>query len=438
MTQKWNLQDIKPSESRKSRVISEVDTTKEVVYENQSVERPTTRQVDTNGFTGYDKKRKRRIYRSALLIALLLVGAVVIYGWLTGGVKLTVQPHSYNPTVNAVIEAKRAPQAGELAYEVMTLEATGERQVEASGQEEVVKQAEGTILVYNAFSPDPIRLITNTRFQTEDGLVFKIKDPAIVPGYTTRDGEVVPGVVRAGVFADQPGDAYNIGPSRFSIPGFLGTPEYEKIYGESVESMSGGFEGPQFIIAESELASAQQSLRTELRETLSSRVESERPAGFIVFDEATTFTYESLPATESGNNMATIKEKVILRIPIFGEADFAAFIAESTVADYNQEPVRVEDSSALTFAYEDPSTVSANISSVDNISFRLTGNPRIIRTYDAEALKQDLLGQSRSSLPQVLGQYPAISKADAVIRPVWKTSFPDTADKIEIIEIFDN
>ena len=116
---------------------------------------------------------------------------------------------------------------------------------------------------------------------------------------------------------------------------------------------------------------------------------------------------------------------------MFRNEDLAGFIGAATVPGFEDEPVRVEDAAQLSFEYEtpyDPATPEA-------ISFKLLGKPRIIWTYDAEQLKEDLSGGSQTALNTVLGGYPAIERATANIRPFWKQSFPSEPEEISIREV---
>lgn len=433
MSQKWNLQDIRPAEPRRKRTPTEpliqrprpIEILKQEAEDIQPV-------VINNG----NKKKSRSLY-IALAIFFLVVGFGVIASIMMGGAEVIINPKYREPNVNATFSAVSTKQSeDELTYEIMTLEAEGERQVTASGQEEVEAQAVGTIFVYNKHSPDSVRLVTNTRFQSPDGLIYKIKDSAVIPGYTKdAGGAIQPGVTTADVYADEVGAQYNINPTRFTIPGFTGEPEFENLYAESISNFAGGFDGLKFIIDQSELETAEQALQLDLRNSLLERIEVEKPAGFIKFDGAVTFTYETLPAVEYGENLATIKQKAVMRIPLFAEEDFARYIAAATVPGYEDEDVRLENPTVLNFSYESSTTSSSNIAEQMDLKFKLEGRPVIVWEYDAGRLKTDLLGKNRTALNAILGGYPSIEQAKAVIRPFWKTTFPDSLDDITFTEI---
>lgn len=434
MTQKWNLQDIKPAAPHRRPM---QPTENEIIRrpQPQPIDPDVDEEVGTIEIVNGNKKSRKTLVFSVLLFFIILAGGAVA-SILMGGAEVTVYPKHREPNVNATFETHRIATADQLPYEIMTLDQEGERQVKATGQEVVKAQAVGKIVIYNKHQDTPVRLVTNTRFASPDGLIFRIKDSVVVPGYKKNEkGEIVPGVVTADVFADEVGEKYNLEPTRFTIPGFSGKPEFDAVYGESTEVFTGGYDGNRFIIEDAELKTAQQALQTELRNALLERIDAEKPAGFVVFKDAVTFTYVTLPAVEYGDNLATIKEKVIMRIPLFKDDQFAKFIAAATIPAYTKEPVRIIDANALTFSYVSATTSATDIGTLDQLDFKLTGRPQIVWVYDGEKLKTELLNANKTALTSVLGNYPAIEKAEAVIRPFWKTKFPTKMADIKVKEV---
>lgn len=422
MEKKWNLQDIKPAEKRRP--------TNRAPMRVSDAQRPADNAGGRNTRQKSSRSRSSRKNLVLILLAVLLLGTGgVAFAAFTGKTEVTVFPRWREPTVNAIFEADRNATSSNLAFEVMTLEAEAEREVEASGQEEVEEQATGNLTIYKTTSGEE-RLIKNTRFESPNGLIFKITESAVIPGGT----EEVPGSVSVEVFADAPGPEYNLDAgTRFTVPGFEESDLmelYEAVYAENPAPITGGHSGPQFIIEDSELEAATESLRSELREALLERVDSQKPAGFAAYDEAVRFSYQELPAEEVGDGRVRIKEKAVLHLPLFSNETFASFIAAATIPGYEDGLVRLEDPSVLDFEYSSEPEFPAG----ESFSFKLLGRPKIIWTYDAERLKEDLSGGSQTALNTVLGGYPAIEKATATIRPFWKRSFPTDPADIEIVE----
>lgn len=465
MNQKWNLQDIKPPSRPKRPAAPPVahthddaatpiavhtapqeeaparpnfDALRQQAREVQRAARPeeTTPHFDTIAIVDGTKAR-RTGFVVAAVVFLCIVGGGFALSALMAGAEVTVIPKQEQRNIDATFVGSPTPAENVVPYELLTLEASNESQVQATGQEEVKEQAKGTILIYNSFSTSPVRLVKNTRFEAPNGLIYKVAESVVVPGYTNKDGQIAPGVIAADVYAEAPGERYNIGPSRFTVPGFAGSPEFEKVYGESTAAMAGGFEGKRFIIDDAELETERQRLHTELRDALLERLKTERPAGFVVFDNAVTFTFNSLPAVAYGDNLATIKEQGVLRVPIFKEEDLARHLAKQSVQTYDDLPVRLKDYQVLSFNYTSPTTTVSDISTEQSLSFTLTGEVDIIWKFKEDELKADLLGIPKTAIPQVLGKYPSIKSAEAEVRPFWQRSFPREMDEIEVIEVLE-
>ena len=442
MEKKWNLQDIKPA----PRATSARKSAEPKAAPSEEAPRRAPRAaaapepvVRSYEASQQSPRKRRESTGSKKPFIFLAIGALVILGLgfgaslVFGGAVVEITPKQEDVTVQANFTAYTAPEAGQLGYELLTLEATSERQVTATGKEDVSLQAEGTVTVYNAASDAPQRLIKNTRFESPEGLIFRAFESIEVPGRTTApDGAIVPGSAIARVFADAPGEEYNLGATQFVVPGLRGTDQFEGVYAVSNEAFTGGFEGERYIIDDAELAVVQEALHTELREALNARLQTERPAGFVLYGNAITFEFATLPAIPTGDDVATIKEQGRLIVPIFKEDEFATYIARNTIAGFENEPVKLEDANALTFVYQGSTTPETILREVPSIDFSLGGNAHIIWQYNEEKLKSDLKGVAKSTLPNVLSAYPAIEKAEAVIKPFWKSSFPENSDEITL------
>lgn len=109
-------------------------------------------------------------------------------------------------------------------------------------------------------------LIANTRFQTDDGIVFRISSPITVPA-ADKNG---PGKIETIVTADQV-DAYgviigergNVQPTKFFLPG-LKEDSRSKIYAESAKPMTGGVTDYTSFIAKEDVEAAKLRLKDEL------------------------------------------------------------------------------------------------------------------------------------------------------------------------------
>jgi hypothetical protein len=459
MTQKWNLQDIRPAQPRQHRTpnenvpVRQINSDMRVPRHDASSEPSFTHTHKERDYEDVDndssedegiipvingnKKSRSNLYIGIVLSVLVLAGGFGISA-LTGGAEITIYPKVRELNVNAEFTAYPEMKPGELAYEIMTLDANSERQVKASGQETVTKQASGEIEISKS-TPGAERLIKNTRFATANGLVFRIQESVVVPGAITgTDGKSVPGVIRAQVFADEPGDKHNIkAGTTLTVPGFKEggyTDLFNAISAKNTVDFVDGFNGPRFIINDAELSTARQSLQLELRNSLLERIKKERPADFSSFESSIAIVYNQLPPTQYGDDLVTIKEQAILQIPLFKKEDFAEFIAKETIVGYDGETVRIDNIENLTFSYTNATTSQSNIANEPALSFKIAGVPKIVWTFDSEKMKTELLGKEKTAFTVVLGNYTGIERGEVEVRPFWKRSFPTKLQDITIKE----
>lgn len=441
MEKKWNLQDIRPATQKRPPVSSNQPPLRPTLESDIPTRQQSTRNapspVQNSGsefdtidiINGNASKRKHAIITA--IIALCIIGVAYYANVLLGGAVITVQPKTKEITVQSEISAKKTPLVGELSYELLSLDASAEKQVKANGKEQAKVPASGTIFVYNKNTTSQ-KLIANTRFESPDGLIYRIKDGIEVPPTSKTGDEIIPGKIVTNVFADTTGEKYNIQPTQFTIPGLKGSPQYDLVYAESTTAFTGGFEGERYIIDQADLQTSQQELHIELRNTLLAQLKEKVPAGFVVYDDSVALTYESLPATEYAESLATIKEKATLRVPMFKEDSLATFIATLSVPDYKNEPIKLKNPHDLTFSYTDAEMSSRDISTFDSLEFTLKGSTKLIWKFDEEQLKADLLGKKKTDSTQILSTYKSIVNTNAVVRPFWVSSFPEKKDDITI------
>src|SRR3989344_5840413 len=156
-------------------------------------------------------------YVTLLVVALVVavsIGALFYFST----AKVEVTPSTVSAAVQSSFSANKS--SGDLPFEIITAQKIASQSVKGSGTKTVNSSASGTITIYNTQAKAQ-RLVTNTRFATTAGLIFRTHTAVTVPAGTTAK----PGSVNVKVYADKVGDAYNVGATSFTIPGFAGTPQ---------------------------------------------------------------------------------------------------------------------------------------------------------------------------------------------------------------------
>lgn len=297
-----------------------------------------------------------------------------------------------------------------------------------SEPKEVNQKAQGELTVYNNYSEAPQILIKNTRFQTEDGKIFRIGDSITVPGKTGN----TPGSIKVKVSADTYGKEYNIAPTNFKIPGFKGTARYDAFYAKSDTSMTGGASGIVQIVSEADILNANSELKPKVILDLSSFTNNIVHEGYYTLYGIPMITFsdnsETLPTAEDNTyNLIALSTLFSIKKDVL-----AKMIAQEVLKDeYNgEDPVKLENIDNLSFTLAEDTDPNSNI-----LKIQIEGKVRIIWTYNEDILKNDLVGKKIKDFTKVLEKYNyAILDAKVSTKPNWLQSFPDSSSKIQIIE----
>ncbi len=396
--------------------VEEVDEVE--IEEENDVEMPPLRPV----------RRSRPRRRSKLLIiaavVVVIVGTVLalLLSTMFAGATVTVFPRKETVAPPSTIVARMNAPVGALSYQTMTLSRGSTTTVPATGTKQVSRQASGLMTIYNTYDTSPQRLIANTRFEAPDGKMYRIHESVVVPGMTGA----TPGSISITVYADSPGAEYNRGTTRFTIPGFKGDPRYEKFYAEA-QSVSGGFVGAEPSVAAADLTAARTTLERALQSGVQSAILSEIPEGHLPLPTTLRIVYSAVTQTPGAGSNATLSQTAQATVAIVRANDLASMLAKDTVQGYTGEAVMFEDPSQISIS-------SATSTATDgSLTLQIVGSPTLVWQYDREALVSQLLGKNKGTFQQIIQSFePAIMRAEAKIRPFWKSAFPSEPERIEV------
>lgn len=365
-----------------------------------------------------------KIFGAFLIIAIGAYLAIDYYA----SAQITFSRKTENVALSLNLTA--SPGAGaDLTYKVMTLSKDASTTVSAATEELVQSRATGTVVIYNAYSNKPYRLIKNTRLESASGLIFKISDTVVVPGKSVSGGGSVPGSVTAEIFADSVGPAYNLGLTDFTLPGFKGSPEYSGIYARSKTALAGGWDGKKNVASGEDMSKAVARLESQTSAELTTEALGEIPDGYLIPKGAYVVSYD-LPLTTNASDGVTLSLHATLRAAIFSQADISKIISARSVRKI-PDPTQVTGLDSLELV--PAGDLLSELASSSVLSFELKGSPVIAAVIDSGSLAAKLAGTERSQLEAILGNYPGISNADVRILPFWKTNFPTDPQKIKII-----
>ena len=371
-------------------------------------------------------KRKLKYYFISL--GILVFGGGLLMTSKLSSMTINITPKQETFTLDAIFEISGAFSDSILTYK--TAENTTDL-VEADGFATEIKnaseKAKGRIVVFNTSATaqnligsqiDPKK---QTRFETSDGKIFRIRETIRVPAQ--KGG--VPGSVEATVYADKDGEEYNVGRVDLKVPGLKGTPQYEKVYARSKDAIGGGFIGNALVISKEDYQKAKQSLESKIKKQAINSVIKEIPGDFILYSSAYEIEIEEdalnpeigskvNDGSSVGKAPFILKGKARIRAYLLPKHSLSKAIISkinlSKETDFSK--IRISNLESLNF--------SLLFSDKENkkMSFSLKGKPHLVWQVDKEALAKDII-QNKEEPAQIFQKYPNIDKANVVYRPSW-------------------
>jgi hypothetical protein len=275
-------------------------------------------------------------------------------------------------------------------------------------------------------SPQPLAI--DTRLEGSNGKIYKTETKLTVPGMKGS----TPGSIEVKVYATDPGEDYNSEPLDFKIFGFKGTSKYEKFYARSKGPLTGGFTGSSYTIPDNEKSAHLLELKNALQTKLISKAREQIPEGFILFNDAVSLSIES-----ESTNFTSKDENIVISMKgtlygfLLDEDKLTKEIAQNHVPGYDSSPVSVPNIRDLKFIILNKENVL--FKDANWMTFKLEGDSNLVWDVDQEKLLGEVLGKKKKDFYQVLVGYPNIDSADLLLKPIWKSSFPEERKKITII-----
>ena len=409
-------------------LISESDD--EETKENEGVQRPLR-----NVISPYQISKTTRppfSFKKIIWIAVPIVIIAGIFIFLNISKKATVAinfkaiPFEYQGNFSANINIKEADISKNLIpAETFTQEKNLTELYPASSRKSVSEKATGKIKIYNTYSSDPQALVATTRFLTADGRIYRLDKNIIVPGAEIKDGQIIAVAIEADVTADKAGVNYNSGPiEHLSIPGFKGSPKYEKFYGSLVKA-SGGFIGERAFPSDKDIKLAKEKIGEVLKSSFNKDLGSVLPPEFKLLEKSSQVkivrTSVNTQTDDKGN------------FSVFGEALFEA-------VGFRETDLK---SVLLELAHKDnPNTIFKNLGLEYKVStvnfekgllnFELNSNGTLTQDFDIEKFKLEIIGHNVDEVNSIIKKLPGLSDAKVSVWPSLFKKLPNSSKRIKI------
>lgn len=294
-----------------------------------------------------------------------------------------------------------------------------------TGSKNVVQKASGTITIYNKSTASQ-RLVATTRFQSPQGIIFRIPQTINVPAALKNGDTITPGLIESTVIADKPGSEYNIGTTKFLIPGFEGTPKYEYFYAVSKTEMSGGQIGEAMVVTEADYLKARDTIINKLKKEISGSLIKQ--SGQLKVLNSTDIKFDD-PVTNAKIGDPTNELKMTIR----GSAQTFGF-RESDVKELIEKSVSKKGEfdfidNSLSIKYSEPIIDTAN----KIMKFTVEANINIVAKINSQKILNDILGLNGDSIRLYFKNLKEVESAYVTLFPPWVKKIPTQANKVKII-----
>jgi hypothetical protein len=378
--------------------------------------------------------RKTFVIGAAFLLTLGIVYAVLVTFSVS---KVVLTKRIESGTIDVVATATKSDETSGIRFEIMSIEGEASKTIDSETKKNVSIKATGSVIIYNNFSTSSQKLVANTRLEAPDGKIYRLQKAVTVPGKTGSGDSAKPGSVEVSIVAEEGGESYNKELSDFKIPGFKGSPRYDGFFAKTKPGagISGGKEGSLYVATISDPSVLQAELEVILREKLVEDAEAQIPEGYFLFTDAIILSQNEnpIPKEVSGEEVKiAVSTSGKLDAVLFPIEDLEKFVASKTLSQYDDAGVSIENIKTLKFAFEKK---YSDLKEEKEISFKLTGSPRIVWDIDTEEIKKNLLGKSKKEFNETMNTFKGVLSAELHLRPFFFTKIQTNEKRVELVVV---
>lgn len=300
------------------------------------------------------------------------------------------------------------------------------------GKSFIEGKAQGIIRVYNSQNPPtPIKLVINTRFlSSQEGRIFKAAEKIYLPSAKIKQGKIEPSFKDIKVLAQEPGEEYNINPSKFSVPGLTGTPYYYSVWAESFNPMEGGFKKEVKIITEEDLETAKNSLKKDLENLAKNALKEQLPQGLLLTEKGTLikdFQVSCDGKPEEQKSEFNCQGKIKIAGVGFKDSDLKNLAINFIKSNIDSSKEFIVEDLALEYSFQ------GLIIDKGKMFLNLKIKADIYDKISKEDILSKIKGKSKQEIKEIIFEnYPQIKKIKFKFQPFWIKKAPNSLERIKI------
>lgn len=383
-----------------------------------------------------ESKKQYPFLKKIVLITVLFFSLIALISSQAQS-EITIQP--FRDSLTIVEELRISYQVEDIDFEnkiipaeFFEVEEEAWQEFTSTGESSEGRKAEGFIRVYNSHNPPrSITLRATTRFLSSDGSkYFRSPERIYIPAAKIENKKIVPSFVDVKVEAMEVGEDYNIGPSKFSLPGFVGTSYYYTIYGESNSPMIGGFKEEIKIVTEKDIENAKNSLNQSLLKQAEDSLKKSWIEDFVLLSSATfDEELESSCLQKAGAEIPQFicQGKIKIKYLIFKESFLKEISKKFILSEISGSEKLIEE--LLSFEYlQDRADLEK-----EEIILKFKILAEIYKEINEETLKLQIRKKTEKEVKDVIfNNFSGIEEIKVKFWPFWVKKTPNNLNRIKI------
>lgn len=292
--------------------------------------------------------------------------------------------------------------------------------------------ATGTITIYNKYSPVmPFTLKAGTRFLSDSGKLFTSLQKVVVPAAKKVGSKITPGSIEITVQAAEGGEAYNIAPANFSVPGLKGTAYYYSIYATSAKAMTGGYAGKVKKVTDDDIQAAKDALVKKATDEAKEELKKQIPSEYVLLENAVSSeTVDSSTETKVGTVAEKFNYKATVKVSAmtFKKSDAEQFAKEYLVSQLEQGETLLDSSFDVKY-----SSSSIDVSGgKETLSLEFSSGA--YKDVDKNSMALSLMGKNNNQINETINNIlgDQVSKVKINFWPFWTKLAPKSQNGIKV------
>ncbi len=401
----------------------------------QDINFKSAQQIPNTKTTGYQSyQTQNAIHKKGLGNSLVILGTVVtlvilgglffLFSFIFNSATITIVPVKKDIQLNETYVIEKEDRAD--VFMTKSIPTSEDISLPKSIKKSVSGTAGGNITIYND-SNAVQKFIKNTRFENVDGKIFRIQDAVTVPAKAGNKK----GSINANVVAETAGDSYNIGPSKFTVPGLKGSPKFKLFSAESSDTFIGGSSGNQNGVSDLDIEKGKAQVKDKNISYLNKKLAEDIPEGFSYSKDSLIVLNGPFNKSKDDDDIATYTQNATGTAIYFNKnLLIKKYLAKSEGENLNTNgSVDVLDVQNANVNLLDPNDL---LNSEKPIKVVLSGTAPVIFKPNIQNIKDYYVGKPLSEFADIVNKFQFISTAKKSIRPLWATAFPSDASKISV------